>query len=211
MSRIPVRGIAVASATAVAAVGAMVGVNANAVSTPTADDSPENAAMHDALVASQLKQHLGQQIQHQADAQAQAAAKKAAAEAAAKKAAAEAAAKKAAEREAAQAISRSASRGDILPTGDVQKLARSIIGSDTQFACFSNIIERESGWNVHATNPSSGAYGLAQALPGSKMASAGSDWRDNPETQIKWAIGYMNNRYGGICQAWSYWQAHGNY
>lgn len=189
----------------------MVGVNANAVSTQTADDSPENTAMHDALIASQLKQQLGQQIQHQADAQAQAAAKKAAAEAAAKKAAAEAAAKKAAEREAAQSISRSASRGDIVPTGDVQKLAASIIGNDAQFACFSNIIERESGWNVHATNPSSGAYGLAQALPGSKMASAGSDWRDNPETQIKWAIGYMNNRYGGICAAWSYWQAHGNY
>ncbi len=189
----------------------MVGVSANAVTAPNGDEAPENTTMHDTLVASQLKQQLGQQIQHEADAQAQAAAKKAAAEAAAKKAAAEAAAKQAAERAAAQAASRSAERGDIVPTGDLQQLARSIIGSDSQFACFSNIITRESGWNIHATNPSSGAYGLAQALPGSKMASAGSDWRNNPETQIKWAIGYMNERYGGICAAWSYWQAHGNY
>ncbi len=80
-----------------------------------------------------------------------------------------------------------------------------------QLQCFSNIVERESSWNVHATNPSSGAYGLMQALPGSKMASAGADWKDNPATQIKWGLQYMNETYGSPCAAWSFWQAHNWY
>lgn len=78
-------------------------------------------------------------------------------------------------------------------------------------ACLSAIFTRESGWNVYATNPGSGAYGIPQALPGSKMASAGADWRTNPWTQIRWAIGYVDERYGGACNAWAYWQAHSNY
>ncbi|MFE5585050.1 transglycosylase SLT domain-containing protein [Kitasatospora sp. NPDC056531] len=77
-----------------------------------------------------------------------------------------------------------------------------------QLASFSQIISHESSWNVKATNPSSGAYGLAQALPGSKMASAGSDWRTNPRTQIKWALNYMNTRYGSPNAAWVFWQNH---
>ncbi|MDR3032595.1 MAG: transglycosylase SLT domain-containing protein [Kitasatospora sp.] len=64
---------------------------------------------------------------------------------------------------------------------------------------------------MHATNSSSGAYGLMQALPGSKMASAGADWRDNPATQIKWGLAYMNETYGSPCAAWSFWQAHNWY
>lgn len=94
--------------------------------------------------------------------------------------------------------------------GSAYDIAKSMVPAG-QFACFSNIIERESGWNVHATNPGSGAYGLAQALPGSKMASAGSDWRDNPATQIKWALSYMDSRYGSPCGAWSFWQSHSWY
>ena len=66
----------------------------------------------------------------------------------------------------------------------------------------------ESGWNEHAANPSSGAYGIPQALPGSKMASAGSDWRNNAMTQISWGLGYVGARYGNPCKAWSFWQAH---
>jgi hypothetical protein len=66
--------------------------------------------------------------------------------------------------------------------------------------CLSRLIGRESGWNVYATNPSSGAYGLPQALPGSKMASAGPDWRTNPATQIRWMLGYVRH-YGGSCGA----------
>ncbi|MEU9316807.1 transglycosylase SLT domain-containing protein [Streptomyces sp. NPDC048295] len=88
-----------------------------------------------------------------------------------------------------------------------QATAKSMIGDAAQFQCFSNIVQRESGWNHHATNASSGAYGLVQALPGSKMASAGADWRTNPTTQIKWGVDYMNSRYGSPCAAWSFWQA----
>lgn len=76
--------------------------------------------------------------------------------------------------------------------------------------CLSALIGRESGWNVHATNPVTGAYGLPQALPGSKMASAGPDWRDNPATQIKWMWGYIR-RYGGSCGALAFQMAHGWY
>jgi hypothetical protein len=77
-----------------------------------------------------------------------------------------------------------------------------------QFQCFSNIVSHESGWNYRATNPSSGAYGLVQALPGSKMSTAGADWQTNPATQIKWGLSYMNSgRYGSPCGAWSFWQA----
>ncbi len=77
-----------------------------------------------------------------------------------------------------------------------------------QLASFNQIISHESSWNVTAVNPSSGAYGLAQALPGSKMASAGADWRTNPTTQIKWALDYMNTRYGSPNAAWAFWQTH---
>ena len=70
---------------------------------------------------------------------------------------------------------------------------------------------RESGWNVYATNPVSGAYGIPQALPGDKMASAGPDWRTNPATQIAWGIGYISARYQPPCGAWSFWQGHSYY
>lgn len=83
--------------------------------------------------------------------------------------------------------------------------------SPVQAACIGAIFTRESGWNVYATNPTSGAYGIPQALPGSKMASAGADWRTSALTQIKWAIGYVDSRYGSACAAWAYWQIHGNY
>nr|WP_286170186.1 transglycosylase SLT domain-containing protein [Actinospica acidiphila] len=76
-----------------------------------------------------------------------------------------------------------------------------------QFQCFSNIVDHESSWNYQASNPSSGAYGLVQALPGSKMASAGADWQTNPATQIKWGLNYMDSRYGSPCGAWEFWQA----
>ena len=91
-----------------------------------------------------------------------------------------------------------------------QSLAASIVPAG-QLASFDQIISHESGWNVTATNPSSGAYGLGQALPGNKMASAGSDWQTNAGTQIKWAYDYMNSRYGSPNQAWAYWQVHHNY
>lgn len=73
------------------------------------------------------------------------------------------------------------------------------------------IINHESGWNPKATNGGSGAYGLPQSLPGSKMASAGSDWRSNPITQLKWMKSYVSSRYGGIGGAYRYWLSHHNY
>lgn len=80
----------------------------------------------------------------------------------------------------------------------------------TQFGCLDNIWTRESNWNYLAQN-ASGAYGIPQALPGSKMASAGSDWQTNPATQIKWGLGYIQGKYGTPCDAWSFWQANGWY
>ncbi|MEV4426675.1 transglycosylase SLT domain-containing protein [Streptomyces sp. R-07] len=91
-----------------------------------------------------------------------------------------------------------------------QEIARQIV-PPAQFASFSKIVEHESGWNHTATNSSSGAYGLVQALPASKMASAGSDWKTNPATQIKWGLNYMNERYGSPNAAWAFWQANGWY
>ncbi len=69
----------------------------------------------------------------------------------------------------------------------------------------------ESGWNVTASNPSSGAYGIPQALPGSKMASAGADWQTNGATQIRWGLGYIKSVYGSPCAAWGHEQADGWY
>jgi len=92
-----------------------------------------------------------------------------------------------------------------------QSIAHKMIPSAAQYNAFSKIVEHESGWNVTATNSSSGAYGLVQALPGSKMASAGSDWKTNPATQIKWGLDYMNSRYGSPAAAWSFWQSNGWY
>jgi hypothetical protein len=93
---------------------------------------------------------------------------------------------------------------------EVQAIARQMVPSG-QFQCFSNIVDHESTWNYQAVNPSSGAYGLVQAYPGSKMSSAGADWRTNPATQIKWGLNYMNDRYGSPCDAWDYWLANGSY
>nr|WP_323378906.1 transglycosylase SLT domain-containing protein [Streptomyces smaragdinus] len=87
-------------------------------------------------------------------------------------------------------------------------LADKMIKSEAQFTCFSHIVGHESSWNHHATNAASGAYGLVQALPANKMASAGGDWKTNPATQIKWGLDYMNDRYGSPCDAWSFWQTH---
>lgn len=70
-----------------------------------------------------------------------------------------------------------------------------------QYSCLVTLWERESNWRVNATNRSSGAYGIPQALPGTKMASAGEDWLTNPETQIKWGLGYIKGRYGSPCGA----------
>jgi hypothetical protein len=82
--------------------------------------------------------------------------------------------------------------------------------ANTQYPCLYQMWMRESGWSVTAAN-ASGAYGIPQALPGSKMATAGPDWQTNATTQIKWGLGYIRDRYGTPCGAWSFWQANGWY
>lgn len=77
---------------------------------------------------------------------------------------------------------------------------------DDEFNCLVALWSKESGWNHFAMNPSSGAYGIPQALPGDKMASAGADWATNPETQIVWGLGYIAARYGSPCMAWGHSQ-----
>lgn len=91
-----------------------------------------------------------------------------------------------------------------------QMLAARGMGQD-QFDCLVSLWNRESHWNVYAGNPSTGAYGIPQALPGSKMASAGADWADNPATQITWGLGYISGRYGTPCGAWAHSQSSGWY
>jgi len=83
--------------------------------------------------------------------------------------------------------------------------------SDSEYQCLVLLWNRESQWNPYAENSSSGAYGIPQALPGSKMASAGADWRTNPITQINWGIGYIKGRYGTPCSAWAHSNAVGWY
>jgi hypothetical protein len=220
VSRISVRGFAVASATAVTAVGSVVGVASGSVAQPNdAEATASDATLLADLPVGQQAQvqtaSLAQQASYQAIAadegakkDAEEAARKAAAETAvAKKEAAEKAAKERAE--AKTKASRSAGDFPILSSysvAQIQAMAAQMVPSG-QFQCFSNIVDHESSWNYHAVNASSGAYGLFQALPAGKYASAGSDWQTNPATQIKWGLNYMDSRYGSPCEAWSFWQA----
>ncbi|MEU2869336.1 transglycosylase SLT domain-containing protein [Streptomyces olivoreticuli] len=237
MSRISVRGFAVASATAVTTVGAVVGVasGSDQGTTGQVEATAADTTLLADIPAGQNVQEQAAFLTQQADTQSDAAdtvakkdaeetarkqaaedatAKKEAADAAVKKEAEDKAAKDAKEREDKDTVSsRSATRDasdfavkGSYSTAEIQAMARQIVPGG-QFQCFSNIVNNESSWDYTATNASSGAYGLVQSLPGSKMESAGADWRTNPATQIKWGLGYMNERYGSPCGAWSFWQA----
>ncbi|MCL0330696.1 tape measure protein [Apilactobacillus xinyiensis] len=96
------------------------------------------------------------------------------------------------------------------PTGDHSHWLQQAGIPKSWWPATNEIITKESGWNPKAQNPS-GAYGLPQSLPGSKMASAGSDWKTNPITQLRWYKHYINSRYGGISQALAFRHAHGWY
>jgi len=92
--------------------------------------------------------------------------------------------------------------------GSAQAIAYAMLQSmgfgDDEFACLVALWDRESHWNVYAQNPTSGAYGIPQALPGAKMASAGADWQTSATTQITWGLGYIAGRYGTPCGAWAH-------
>jgi len=99
--------------------------------------------------------------------------------------------------------------------GSAQAIAYGIVMSmgwgEGEYSCLVALWDRESGWNTFANNSSSGAYGIPQALPGDKMASAGADWATNPATQINWGLGYISSRYGTPCGAWGHSEANGWY
>jgi hypothetical protein len=101
------------------------------------------------------------------------------------------------------------------PSGSAQQIAMGMLGSygwsSGQFSCLDSLWNQESGWNVTATNSVSGAYGIPQALPGAKMASAGADWQTDAATQIRWGLGYIKSLYGSPCGAWSHEEATGWY
>ncbi|WP_205791760.1 lytic transglycosylase domain-containing protein [Microbacterium sulfonylureivorans] len=106
------------------------------------------------------------------------------------------------------------SGGDNSPAG-AQASARAMLGNygwgDDQFGCLVSLWNKESGWNYRAYNAGSGAYGIPQALPGSKMGSAGADWQTNAATQVAWGLGYISGRYGSPCGAWSHSESVGWY
>jgi hypothetical protein len=98
--------------------------------------------------------------------------------------------------------------------GSAQSIAYNMLASfgfsTSQFSCLQSLWNRESGWSYDAENPS-GAYGIPQALPGSKMASSGADWQTNPATQINWGLGYIKAVYGTPCAAWNFELANNYY
>ena len=145
-------------------------------------------------------------------ARAAAAAKAAAARKAAarKKAAEEAAAKK-----EAAAAKKKKKKTETEDSGTPQQIAQAMLAqfgwSSSQFSCLEPLWERESGWSVSAYNAGSGAFGIPQALPGSKMASAGPDWQTSAYTQIKWGLEYIQGDYGSPCGAWDHEESYGWY
>jgi hypothetical protein len=138
-----------------------------------------------------------------------AAVKAAAVKAAAAKAAAVKSAQQAAVRKAAAQRAQSARRAAATtPSGSPQQIADRMLSqfgwSSSQFSCLQPLWEHESGWSVTAENPTSGAYGIPQSLPGAQMASAGADWQSNAATQIRWGLTYIQGRYGSPCGAWAH-------
>lgn len=91
----------------------------------------------------------------------------------------------------------------LTPTQAAKQYARSKL-SAYQFTCLDKLWTKESHWNYRSYFASSGAYGIPQAVPGSKMASKGSDWRTNPITQVRWGLSYISARYGSPCVAWNH-------
>ncbi len=108
-----------------------------------------------------------------------------------------------------------AQAGDGTSPASAKAIAKAMLSSygwgESEYSCLVSLWNRESTWNYTATNPSSGAYGIPQSLPASKMASAGADWQTNPATQIKWGLGYIQGRYGSPCGAWAHSEATGWY
>jgi hypothetical protein len=151
---------------------------------------------------------------HWQAARAQAARKLAATKAAAATAAQNTAAQNQSTATAQPAASATASAAPVA-SGSPQQIAQAMLASfgwsSSQFSCLDPLWAHESGWSVTAYNAGSGAYGIPQALPGSRMASAGPDWQNNAATQIRWGLEYIKGTYGSPCAAWDHEQATGWY
>jgi hypothetical protein len=183
-------------------------VSANPAALRTADADGGFTSPQQAAISGQVR---GMQAEHQQEVAVQNAAAHAKAEAAAAKEAADKTAAKAAAAKAAKAVRTAAVT---TPSGSPQQMAQQLLAQDGwsgQFSCLDALWGHESNWSVTAENPSSGAYGIPQALPGSQMASAGSDWQTNAATQIKWGLTYIHDRYGSPCGAESHEQSAGWY
>jgi len=219
--------VAVAGATTVATIAVASGVAAAAPAGPASKAAPSRpaagvAALDATSAARQLareKADLAAREQDRLVAEAHAAARREARRrAAARRArAAELAAARQAQKLQQQQQQQAANSASApaTPSGSPQQIAAAMLGSfgwsSDQFGCLQSLWNAESGWNPSASNPISGAYGIPQALPGSKMASAGPDWQTNPATQIKWGLGYIQSVYGSPCAAWSHEQSAGWY
>jgi hypothetical protein len=203
-----IRGIAITTGTVVAAAAMTAGLNVTgALAETVASDNEAHPAKTTAVATApsdwslvQTKHRVQRYKAHKMSVHARHIRKERAAKAAATA------------RAAREAASRSTTR---TYSGDPRGIARSMMASryswgGDQFSCLNSLWDRESGWNVHAANPS-GAYGIPQALPGSKMSTAGGDWQNNPATQIAWGLSYVKSRYGTPCGAWSAFQSKGWY
>lgn len=173
----------------------------------TAEEDPTYVPLTGDQYQAELKKKAEEEVKRKAEE-----------EAAAKKAAEEAEAKKQAETKEAQVASAPVASAPAAGTPEpgsakayaYQQLQNRGLGED-EYNCLVSLWNRESGWNTFAYNKSSGAYGIPQSLPGDKMASAGSDWATNYETQINWGLGYIIGRYGSPCGAWGHSEAYNWY
>jgi len=186
------------------------------------------AAGSQSRLGQSLADYASQRERSQASAAVQAARRAAAATASRARAARERAARQAALRAAASAAPTptpapapsspapvAATPVPTAPSGSPRQIAESLLSSygwsSSQFSCLDPLWNAESGWNPTAQNTASGAYGIPQALPGGKMATAGPDWQTNASTQIKWGLGYIKGTYGSPCSAWAHEQSTGWY
>lgn len=204
-----------AAAPSLANAGSAAAVSASQAAASAA--AVQQAAQRKAAAAAATREHAAH-VAHEAHVTAVTLAARAAQQAAAQRAAQQKAAQQATQQATPQPTQQSAPVATAqasVPSGSAQQIAQGMLASfgwsSSQFSCLQPLWEAESGWSVSAQNPSSGAYGIPQALPGSKMASAGSDWATNPATQIKWGLEYIQSTYGSPCAAWSHEESDGWY
>ncbi len=212
---VSVAGVTLSTSTAAAgtADAYLTSANDNAAAVRAAH-SDNGATSAQQMVIVSKTQDMRAEHQQEIAAEKAGAAKAAKARAAAKAEAAKAAT--AAKARAAATVAVKAQSASVAtPSGSPQQIAQAMLSkygwSSSQFSCLNPLWGHESGWSVTAENPSSGAYGIPQALPGSQMATAGGDWHTNAATQIKWGLTYIQGRYGSPCGAWAHEQSAGWY